>query len=111
MSNVTNLILTGMFGNKEIGKIERLITKIDAGIHNITLRDNSDGAWGSVGTKAMESNVYLMAFNYFPIDRFVEGLNKILREAEREAYAQLFVMKENEDFFHSIILDCKKESE
>ena len=106
MSKVTSLILTGLFSDEAVHKIEDVFRKKIGSVSGIPLRDN---AIDSMGSKAMQSDVYLMAFDYFPTEKFVEELNKILREAERESYAQLFVMEEHEDFFHPIVLDCKEE--
>jgi len=103
MSEVTNLIITGLWSEKDIHKIEKLITKLDCGIHNIILRNQAEL---NCGTKAMESDVFLLAFNYFDLEEFVKGLKKIINESpfKDNTFPQLFVKKQHQNYFYEISL-------
>lgn len=104
MSSVTNIILTGNFGDDEVQKIALLIKELEIGMYSIFLRNNGEE---NVGTKAMESDVFLMAFNYFKTSEFIEGLEKIIRNSKwtDTIGAQIFIKEENEDTFKEIELE------
>jgi hypothetical protein len=99
MSNVTNLILHIGIAEDENQKIAEVNMFFDDQRPLVSIKDESlpDGWYG--GTKHLECNLYVGAFNYLNLERFVAHL-KTIRWGEPEA---LQLIKEEGDDWFSIL--------
>ncbi|WP_027394089.1 hypothetical protein [Aquimarina latercula] len=104
MSEVTNLILTCSTGEKEkliLSKINQF--KMDNKLFKIvSINDKTlPDAWYG-GTKYMECNIFIGAYNYLNLEKLIDNLKSI--EWEDPEDVQLIIKQQNDDHFRIINL-------
>jgi protein associated with RNAse G/E len=107
MSVVTNLILHIGILEDEEDRIKDVNEFWEDGIGLVSF-DSSDlprGWYG--GTKMLEANLYVGAFNYLDLDEFITHLEKIRWEYPEEV--QVIVKEQEDDLFRIIQLSPKQE--
>ena len=102
MSCVTNIILTGSFAEEDVEKIRKLISELEPNPMPVMRNSGKE----NTGTKAMESDVYLMAFNNFKTPEFVSGLKDILILSKWKdgTNAQILIKGEDDETFKELYL-------
>ena len=102
MSRVTNLILTCSLGEREkyiISQINKFkINGNSLGIVSINDDKLPKGWYG--GTKYMECNIFIGAFNYIDLRKFVEHLKSIKWEDPEDVQ---LIIREQDDFGFRIV--------
>lgn len=104
MSKVTNLILTCSVSEKE-DFIESEISKFkikDTPINITSIHDKMLPSSWYGGSKNMECNVFIGAYNYLDLNSFISHLKSI--KWEDPEIVQLFVLEDHEDMFKKIDL-------
>ena len=97
MSYVTNIMILGSLADSEIKTIEEILQETDS-TSKYELKNVGNN---SVGDKSLESEVYLLAFNYFNIKKFVNFFNKnIVRETD--SHIQIFIKEHNDDYWYDV---------
>ena len=102
MSEVTNLILTCSLGEKEevvLSQINKFEVD-DRSFKIVSINDKKlpKGWYG--GTKYMECNIFMGAYNYLNLNKFIRHLKSI--EWEDSEDVQLIIREQHEDHFRII---------
>lgn len=96
MSRVTNVILTTAAGDEQIGAFNA-VWDWRGGPEFQHAQSNT-----TAGTKNLECNVYLGAFNHLDLAAFIAAIRSIVWDYPE--YVQLFVLEEEDERFREISL-------
>lgn len=105
MSSVQNVILTssiGVVGDKldEVNKLINSLPTVTKGEGLKLLNDTDDEQISSYGgTKALEADVAVGAFNYLPLKDFIIGLREIFKDTDPYDVVQLIYNDQNDTGF------------
>lgn len=98
MSYVQNIILTGSLGTVDdrLDKINVFIKSLPAVRNSIGLRllNKNEESYG--GSKALELDVAVGAFNYLPLKEFIAGLKEIFADTDDFDVVQLIYNDQND---------------
>lgn len=105
MSQVTNLILSFSVGEQEELMIKEVNSFLSFGkeinLVSMDFQKNAGYRWYG-GTKFLEANLYVGAFNYFDLEGFISHLKKI--KWEEPKMVQLILKEEFDERFRIIDL-------
>lgn len=105
MSRVTNLILNIDILEDEETRIKEVNLFFDEQEQKglVSVDENNSGWYG--GSKNLECHLYIGAFNYLDLDKFIEHCNRKVNF--KEEHNQIIVMEQDDDEFRIIKLGGK----
>lgn len=107
MSNITEIIMVGSLSDDEEKALDKLIHEcVSFEIDYDKLKHSQykikDCSIHASGDKGFGADIFLLSANYFEIDKFLEGVEKIRKESIFHLRVQIFIREDHQEIFYDI---------